>query len=145
MKMSEEKRTAYFTLGQEHSHVINGIYLDKDCVIKITSENPRKKMFELFGKKWAFAYPDNPGREYPKLFPRGVFDLSEVEIEEPVVTDEEILTEMKRYGGSFVSSLADLYRKGDLINRGKIKLAFSNYWNEYKELAVAKKQHVEGK
>lgn len=42
------KKTSYFTLGQRHLHRYNGQILDKDCVIKITDEDPREKMFELF-------------------------------------------------------------------------------------------------
>lgn len=54
------KKTSYFTLGQRHLHRYNGQILDKDCVIKITDEDPREKMFELFDKEFAFEYEENP-------------------------------------------------------------------------------------
>lgn len=66
--------TSYFTLGQNHTHRINGHTLDKDCVIKITDENPREKMFELFGSKWSFEYSSIPTMDY---FPRGVYNVNE--------------------------------------------------------------------
>ncbi|WP_394264982.1 hypothetical protein [Bergeyella zoohelcum] len=39
-------KTYYFTFGQNHTHSFNGHTLDKDCVVKITDENPREKMFD---------------------------------------------------------------------------------------------------
>lgn len=48
--------TNYFTLGQGHTHSFGGHTLDKDTIIKITDEDPRAKMFELFGDKWAMQY-----------------------------------------------------------------------------------------
>jgi hypothetical protein len=52
--------TAYFTLGQDHVHRHSGRTLDCDTVLKITAADPRSRMFELFGSKWAMQYDDNP-------------------------------------------------------------------------------------
>ena len=64
--------TAYFTFGQCHFHKIDDKIFDKDSVVKITSEDPRTKMFELFGSKWAMQYDEPPNMEY---FPRGIIEL----------------------------------------------------------------------
>jgi len=56
------------------------------------------------------------------------------------ITDREIVEAMKKYGGSFVSSLADTYIKADESNRLIIKLAFSDYWENY--LYLAKKDKI---
>lgn len=62
-------KTAYFTFGQCHHHVIDGTVYDKDSVVKITAPEPREKMFELFGPKWAMQYDDSPDLRH---FPRGI-------------------------------------------------------------------------
>ena len=67
-------KTSYFTLGHSHVHKHNGQILDKDSVIKITDENPRKVMFELFDRKWAFEYNECPEMEY---VPCGIYNLTE--------------------------------------------------------------------
>jgi hypothetical protein len=67
-------KTHYFTLGQMHTHSFNGYTLDKDCVIKITDEEPRNVMMKFFGTVWAFEYFNKPKMEY---FPRGVYNLTE--------------------------------------------------------------------
>jgi hypothetical protein len=68
-------KTGYFTFGQGHTHSYNGVTFDKDVVLKITAEDPRAKMVELFGQKWGFEYTEsNP----PKMafFPRGIFNIN---------------------------------------------------------------------
>ena len=67
-------RTSYFTLGQSHVYRFNGQNLDRDCVIKITAENPRDVMIEYFGLEWAFEYDERPEMRY---FPRGIYNLTE--------------------------------------------------------------------
>jgi len=67
-------KTSFFTLGQNHAHRVNGHTLDKDVVIKITDENPREKMFEIFGAKWSFEHQNKPDMKY---FPRGIYNLTE--------------------------------------------------------------------
>ena len=67
-------RTSYFTLGQSHVYRLNGQTLDRDCVIKITAEDPRDVMVEHFGLGWAFEYDECPEMRY---FPRGVYNLTD--------------------------------------------------------------------
>ena len=67
-------RTSYFTLGQSHIYRFNGQTLDRDCVIKITAENPRELMVEYFGLEWAFEYDERPEMRY---FPRGGYNLTD--------------------------------------------------------------------
>lgn len=45
--------------------------------------------------------------------------------------DEKIIEAMEQYGGSFVVTLAALWRRADSENRAKIKATWSNYWKEY--------------
>ena len=41
---------------------------------------------------------------------------------------------MEKWGGSFVKQLASLARQADMNNLQKIKIAFSDYWEEYEEM-----------
>ncbi len=47
----------------------------------------------------------------------------------------EIVQAMKTYGGSFVVQLASLYERADANNREKIRNTWSNYWQQYKDMA----------
>lgn len=67
--------TRYFTFGQTHVHSINGHTLDKDCVVKITAENPRTVMVEYFKDEWSFEYSNFTENDL-RYFPRGVYDLN---------------------------------------------------------------------
>ncbi len=64
--------TCYFTFGFDHTHLINGVLYDQDCVLKVTAEDPRARMVEVFGAKWAFEYPEPPNMDH---FPRGILEL----------------------------------------------------------------------
>lgn len=60
------------SFGQTHTHSINGITIDKDCIVKVES---RKRALELFGEWFCFTYTaDCPPRM--EFFPRGVIDLT---------------------------------------------------------------------
>ena len=50
------------------------------------------------------------------------------------VTDDEIADAMIIYGGSFVSALGGAFRRADATNRERIKVAFADYWERYREL-----------
>ena len=68
-------KTFYFTFGQVHTHSYNGKTLDKDIVVEMSAEDSteaRERMFELFGKKWAFQYNEKPDMSF---FPRGIFKI----------------------------------------------------------------------
>ena len=65
----------YFTFGQAHTHLVNKVFYDKDCVIEIeaeTSEEARARMIEVFGIKWAFQYHKLPEMQ---LFPKGTYKI----------------------------------------------------------------------
>lgn len=66
-------RTSWFTFGQAHVHSVNGKTFDKDCVVEITSEDPRITMFNTFGTKWSFEYDVEPPMQH---FPRGIIKLN---------------------------------------------------------------------
>lgn len=68
-------KTSYFTFGQIHVHKYGNVVLDKDVVVKITDENPREKMFELFGNKWSNEYGEVMLDKIMENFPRGIFDI----------------------------------------------------------------------
>jgi dihydroxyacid dehydratase/phosphogluconate dehydratase len=67
--------TNYFTFGQTHFHKINGIIFDKNCVVKITAEDPRQVMFDTFGKVWSMHY-DSLEDIKLEYYPRGVIELN---------------------------------------------------------------------
>lgn len=46
----------FVTFGQTHVHSINGKTFDKDCVAVVSGD--RDKVFEIFGTKFCFEYPD---------------------------------------------------------------------------------------
>jgi len=73
-------KTHYFTFGQTHTHSFNGITLDKNVVVKITSEDPREKMVEYFGDQWCFEYNglESVGLEY---YPKGIFNANKGKFE----------------------------------------------------------------
>lgn len=58
--------TKYFTFGQSHTHSFNGKTLDKDTLVEITCDNPRDRMFEFFGDKWAMQYDKLPDKQFYK-------------------------------------------------------------------------------
>lgn len=53
------------------------------------------------------------------------------------MTDEEfqVVQCMSQYGGGFVQSLAECFRRADRVNFAKLQIAFSNYWEQYKEMS----------
>jgi hypothetical protein len=57
-------KTSWFTFGQAHAHSVNGRTFDKDTVVKITADNPRKVMAEFFGEKWSMEYDECPDMSY---------------------------------------------------------------------------------
>lgn len=69
MIMSEKTKTRYFTFGQIHVHSIGSFTYDKDVVVEITAEDPRKEMFRIFGDKWAMEYKNKPDMSF---YPRGI-------------------------------------------------------------------------
>lgn len=71
-ELHDDIETAWFTFGQTHVHSVNGKTFDKDCVVMITSKDPRQTMFDNFGPKWAMEYDEEPDMSY---YPRGVMTL----------------------------------------------------------------------
>ena len=64
--------TKCFTFGQAHVHSVNGKTFDKDCVVKIIARDPRRVMFDTFGRQWFMQYEDVPDLRH---FSRGVIEL----------------------------------------------------------------------
>lgn len=65
---------SYFTFGQSHYHNIRGQVFDKDTVVKVDSNDPRKTMFDTFGPRWAMQYDEPPNMEH---FPKGIVPLED--------------------------------------------------------------------
>jgi hypothetical protein len=78
-------KTKIFTFGQGQSHEYMGTRVDKDTIIKMTAENPRKAMFDIFGSEWAFEYEEKQLDDITKYYPHG-FDLVKI----TVISDEKI-------------------------------------------------------
>jgi hypothetical protein len=66
------KSTSWFSFGQVHTHSYNGQTLDKDTIVKVTAEDPRSVMAELFGAKWCWEYSEEPDM---KWFPNGIVEI----------------------------------------------------------------------
>lgn len=55
-------------------------------------------------------------------------------------TEYEITDAMITYGGGFVSGLGRLFRAADVVNQAKLKAAFPEYWEQYREMAALRLQ-----
>jgi hypothetical protein len=73
-------KTSWFTSGQQHSHRLDSVTLDRDTIVRITDEDPRAKMFELFGDKWSMEYSYCPTMEF---FPGGCYDINQRKFVDP--------------------------------------------------------------
>ena len=51
-------------------------------------------------------------------------------------TDHEITEAMIRYGGGFVSGLGRLWRQADVVNSGRLREAFPEYWTQFQDPAM---------
>lgn len=65
-------KTAYFTFGQAHHHVVNNIDFNRNTVVEITADDPRQVMFDTFGNKWSMQYDQPPDMRH---FPGGIVKL----------------------------------------------------------------------
>ena len=68
----------FVTFGQIHTHRINGITLDCDCVAEYEASNyeeGREKAFELFGTKFFTDYHGKFPIEDLQYFPRGIIKI----------------------------------------------------------------------
>ncbi len=54
--------------------------------------------------------------------------------------DLEVMAMMKKYGGGFVSALAEAAYRADGENLRRIKAAWPEYWAQYKETLYAELQ-----
>ena len=53
------------------------------------------------------------------------------------MTDEDIVVAMETFGGSFVQALAHAFRCADFTNQARLRTAFADVWEKYRELAKA--------
>lgn len=58
------------------------------------------------------------------------------------VDDYEILEAMTVYGGSFASALAGAFGRADSENYSRLKTAFPELWDEYRELVLARRERL---
>ena len=70
------------TFGQDHTHRVNGITFDCDCVARIKCNSHgegRDEAFKLFGAKWCFSHNEKDFVESGSLkhFPRGIIDINQ--------------------------------------------------------------------
>jgi len=47
----------------------------------------------------------------------------------------DVLAAMECKGGRFIRSLADTWRYADPVNRGRLMIAFGDYYAKYREVA----------
>lgn len=69
----------FVTFGQDHTHRINGITFDADCVAEFEAPNTsagRLKAFELFDRKFCFEYhEDEFDYSSMRFYPRGFIQV----------------------------------------------------------------------
>ena len=64
----------YVTFGQDHIHKIGEDVFDKDCVAIVHGD--RAKVFEIFGSKFCFEYPEGHwDNSKMRFFPRGYIEV----------------------------------------------------------------------
>ena len=64
----------FVTFGQEHVHILDGVVYDKDCVAVVNGD--RERVFELFGPKFCFEYPEEYWNDSKMdYFPRGYIEV----------------------------------------------------------------------
>ncbi len=56
--------------------------------------------------------------------------------------DFKVVEAMEKYGGGFVKSLAQCFFHADMNNFAKLKETFSEYWEQYRQMADMKKQGI---
>jgi hypothetical protein len=54
------------------------------------------------------------------------------------LTDSDVLLAMVRYGGRFAAAIGAAWQCADDVNRAKLKAAFGDVWEKYRELAELK-------
>lgn len=57
-----------------------------------------------------------------------------------VVSDDDVIAEMERVGGSFVRALGAAMDRADHKNLATLKAAFPEYWQTYSDRAAARKK-----
>jgi len=55
----------------------------------------------------------------------------------------EVVEAMDKYGGGFVKALAQCIRRADCQNEDRLRLAFRDYWQKYRDLAEKDKAKSE--
>lgn len=97
------QRYTYITFGQTHTHSVEGLTLDRDCVLAIPSESEgegRARAFELLGPRWCFSYWDRDfDLDTLRYFPRGIMRLGSKRSDadgSSVQPDAETSTEMEK-------------------------------------------------
>ena len=70
----------YVTFGRDHTHRVNGVTIDKDCVAVIKCSNTkegRDLAFKLFNTKFFCEYhEDEFNMNNLKFFPRGLINVN---------------------------------------------------------------------
>jgi hypothetical protein len=66
-------------------------------------------------------------------------NLIKMDIETEQNEAYEVAKVMEKYGGSFVQNLAKMIQSADINNIRKCKSTWSDYWNEYKQVAEKEK------
>lgn len=56
-----------------------------------------------------------------------------------IPTDADAVHAMRQYGGEFVKQLAQLWLCADPLNQARVKLAFGDYFDRYREVAAQTK------
>ncbi len=58
------------------------------------------------------------------------------------VEDFDVIHAMRKFGGGFVSRLAEAAQRADLENLRRIKATWPEYWAQYEEMAASQIKRV---
>jgi hypothetical protein len=61
------------------------------------------------------------------------------------ISDRDIALAMVTFGGSFVAALGAAWTRADAVNAEKIKAAFPEYWEQYRDLVQLRDRAREAK
>lgn len=59
-----------------------------------------------------------------------------------MISNYEIIDTMQKYGGSFARAMSEAFRRADLENFRRLKEAFPELWDQYTQMAIAKKTKI---
>jgi hypothetical protein len=57
-----------------------------------------------------------------------------------MASEWEIKEAMRIFGGSFIQQFARLYDAADPVNQARLRAAFPDYWEQYRQITEARRE-----